>query len=274
MPYKFVILLSFLTLTVALASPSTQVPERLFEAQDRQVYTLKFIDTSAGEFELETLAPTNWNGRPAYHFRATVKSVGIFWWLYPFKQVADIYFDREKNIPLFVDIKINERKKRQNTQIRLDNSTLKGEEIENSTEPNQPANHRKKAWEIPKNAQSIFSVLHFLRLQQLATGKTVSFPVSHDEKNGLFEGEVLRTETIKVPKGEKEALVVRVNHQFAQKFRNSIQDAPLIWLSNDKYKRLLRMEFKHRRGKVIAVLSSPLPELLEKDELERTAKNK
>lgn len=270
---KLGILLLFLALTPAVASSSVQPPEKLFETRDRQVYTLKFIDTSAGEFELETLEPTTWKGRPAYHFRATVKSIGIFWWIYPFKQVADIYFDREKNVPLFVDISIRERKKQQSTQIKLDSAALRGEEIENSTEPDQPPHHRKKAWDIPKNAQSIFSVLHFLRLQQLAVGKTVSFPVSHDEKNGMFEGEVLRTETIKVPRGEKEALVVRVNHEFAQKFRNSIQDAPLIWLSNDKHKRLLRMEFKHRRGKVIAVLDSPLAEHLTEKERSQAAKN-
>lgn len=258
MSQKLAFLLPFLSLLgSATAYADTKAAEKILTTPDKQVFSLKFIDTSAGEFELETLPPLTFQGRPAYHFRATVKSVGIFWWIYPFKQVADIYLDREKQLPLLVDINIYDRKKVQLTKIRLDAAKLRGEELEDTTEPEGPKHSRRKAWDIPKNAQSIFSVLYFLRIQQLAVGGNVSFPVSHDEKNGTFEGEVLRTEKIKVPQGEKEALVVRVNHSFAQQFRSSIQDAPLIWISNDAQKRLLRIEFKHRRGKVLAVLQTP-----------------
>lgn len=251
-------------LILMLAAPTAVLagltpPAKPFSTPEKQVFTLKFIDTTAGEMQLETLPSTQWQKRPVHHFRATVKTVGLFEWIYPFSQVADIYFDRERLAPLFVDVNLNDRAKTQRTQITLNSKTLRGEELEESKEPDGgAANVRRKTWAIPQSAQSIFSVLHYLRLQKLVAGKTISFPVTHDEKSGTLEAEVLRVEKIKIPKGEVQALVVRIRREFVTKFRNSIQNEPLLWLSNDDQKRLLRMEFQHRRGKVIAILKTPL----------------
>lgn len=245
----------FSTLALASLAPS----ERVFSLPERQVFALKFIDTTAGELELETLEPTTWQKRPALHFRATVRTVGFFKWIYPFTQIADIYFDRERAVPLQVAVDIEDRGKKQRTTIRLDNASLRGEEIEDTVEAGRPPSHRRKAWSISPASQSIFTVLHFLRLQQLAPGAKIEFPVAHDEKAGVFRAQVIRTEKIPVPRdGPQNALVVRVEQDFASKFRASIKDAPLLWLSDDGSKRLLRFEFKHRRGKVFAVLKTPL----------------
>ena len=242
--------------TAVLATPAP--PEKLFSTPEKQVFSLKFIDTTAGEMELETLPSTEWQSRPAHHFRATVKTVGLFRWIYPFSQVADIYFDRERAIPLFVDVSLNDRTKTQRTRITLDSKKLRGEELEESKEENGAANFRRKSWAIPVGAQSIFSVLHYLRLQKLVVGQTITFPVAHDEKNGTLQADVLKAEMVKVPKGERRALMVRIRREFVTKFRNSIQNEPVLWLTDDDQKKLLRMEFVHRRGKVIAILKTPL----------------
>ena len=39
------------------------------------------------------------------------RTVGLIKMFYPFTQSADIYFDRERNAPLYVDVHTNERRK-------------------------------------------------------------------------------------------------------------------------------------------------------------------
>lgn len=237
------------------APKSSPKASAIFVPGAKQLLKLKFIDATAGELLLETLEPTQWQGRPAHHFRATVRTVGLIRFIYPFTQSAEIYFDRERNQPLYVDVRTNERKKIGRTQISLDATKLQGEELEESVdEPGQPKHERKKSWAIVPHAQSLFTILSYIQLQNLRPGQQLSFPVSHDEKNGLFKVEVVRTEKVRtLGGGEKEALVLRVDHESASRFRSSIKDDPLIWLSNDEQKTLLRFQFQHRRGLVFAV---------------------
>lgn len=229
-------------------------PSEIFHVNDQQLFKLKFIDTTAGECLLETLAQTTWEGRPAHHFRATFRTVGFFKFIYPFVQVADIYFDREKAVPLIVDINTRDRKKVAKTQIRLDVKTLKGQEFEESTEPDRPFHKRHKLWNIEPGAQSLFTILYYLRMKQMNAGSQIEFPVSHDEKNGIFKANVVGLEPVKLPRGERPAVVVRISREFLKSFRPSIQDEPTLWFSNDQQKKLLKFEFKHRLGKIFAVL--------------------
>ncbi|MBI3555041.1 MAG: DUF3108 domain-containing protein [Deltaproteobacteria bacterium] len=248
-------------LLLLLVQPAHSSPERpetvTAHLHEKQVFTLKFIDTTAGECELETMPDSTWQSQPAQHLRATVRTIGFFRLFYPFTEVVDVYIEKAQGAPLFVDINIHDRDKLQHTQIRLDGKTLRGEEIEDSTEPGAPPNHRKKMWNITPGAQSIFSILPFLRMQALAPGSQVTFPISHDERNGNFHAEVLGAESIHVAGGDENAVKVRVGKEFTDTFYDSsAREEPLLWFSNDSNKQLLRFEFKHRRGKLIAILKS------------------
>lgn len=232
--------------TPARATPVP--PERFFPKSERQVFTLKYIDTTAGECELETLGPTTREGRAVLHFRATVRTSGLIGVVYPFKQTVDLFVDPVKAEPVFVDIRIEDRKKRQHTQIRLDPKTKRGEEIEDSTEPGEPSSHRRKQWDIPAEAQSLWSILTFLRLQPLAPGTKVAFPVAHDQKNAVFSADV--------ESAENGAVRVKVLNSFTDVFYPNIKEQPLLWFSGDERRTLQRFEFKHRIGRVFAILRS------------------
>jgi hypothetical protein len=232
-------------------------PEAFLRTPEKQAFTLKFIDTSAGECEIETLAPTVVRGRPALHYRATVRTIGLFWLIYPYTQTVNVYVDPKSAAPFFVDIQVRDRKKNQHTQIRLDGVSLRGEEIEDSVEPDEPPHHRKKMWAITPGAQSIFSILPVLRAMALKAGAKIAFPVSHDEKNGTFDAEVTGVERIPVRgQGLQEAYVVRVGKGFTDRFYGGVREEPVLWFSTDGKNRLLRFEFKHRRGKIFALLDS------------------
>lgn len=241
---------------VAPTQAPTNGPNDVFVPGAKQLFKLKFIDTTAGELTLETLPKTTFEGRPAYHFRANVQTVGLIRLFYKFNQSADIYFDREKNQPIYVDVRTTDRKKIGRTQIRMNQGKLQGEELEESVDsPGEPKHERSKHWSITQDSQSLFTILSFIQLQNLAPGKKISFPVAHDEKNALFKAEVTGVEKIHTPDGDKDALVVKVDHESASRFRSSIKDDPLIWLARDQHKTLLKFQFKHRRGLVFAVPS-------------------
>lgn len=253
--FKF-LLLANVFFSSAWASPAPV--ESLYPPSESMLFKMKFIDTTAGECLLETLPPTAWEGRPALHFRATIKTIGLIGVFYSYNEVVDLYFDRERQIPLYVDINIHDRKKFQHTQIRFNTQNNSGEEIEDSTEPDSPAHHRVKNWSITPGAQSLFSIMHFLRTYELQQGSQVSFPVSHDEKNTTFAAEVIGMETIRAGKSDREAYILKVAPTFTHSYYPNVQEMPLLWVANDSRRALLRFEFKHRLGKVFGVLESAL----------------
>ena len=233
---------------------SANIAEANIQAE-KQVFKLSFRGSRAGEGILETLANTVIQNKPALHFRATVQTIEFIGMIYPYKQVIDIYLDQTKFTPIFVDVNINDRKKVQHTIITLDQTKLAGEEIENSAIPDQPPSHRRKNWKINLGAQSLYSIFPFLRFQPLAIGSNVRFPVAHDEKNAEFSADILKTEKIHVAGVEREALVMKVNRSFTSAFYPNLKEEPLVWVSNDAQKKLLKFEIQHKAGKVQALLS-------------------
>lgn len=231
--------------------------DAIYPPNESLLFTLRYIDTTAGECLFETLPATTWQGRPAHHFRATVRTTGLIGMFYSYFETVDLFFDREKQVPLYVDIHIHDRKKTQHTQIVLDGKTLKGQEIEDSTEPFEPVHHRVKNWSITPGAQSLFSILYFIRARELKVGSQVSFPVSHDEKNAVFLADVVDTEPVHTPKGDRDAMLLRILPSFTQNYYPSVQEAPLVWVSNDSRKTLLRFEFRNRHGKIFGILQNP-----------------
>jgi hypothetical protein len=246
-------------LTFSLSAFAAEPPAcASIPANETLHYTLKFIDTTAGDCTMESLDVTSWQGKSARHFRATIKTSGLIGLFYPYHETIDLYADPATMNPLFVDINIKDRRKTQHTQIRLDETTLKGEEIEDSTEPGEPPHHRVKGWTMAANgSQSLFSILYFVRTRPLEPGTKVSFPVSHDEKNAEFVGEVVHTEPVATGKGEREGVLVKVSQSFANVFYASIKEEPQLWFSNDARRVPLRFEMKHRLGKVFAILRNP-----------------
>ncbi|MBI3541906.1 MAG: DUF3108 domain-containing protein [Deltaproteobacteria bacterium] len=123
--------------------------------------------------------------------------------------------------------------------------------------PQEEAAHA-DPWTMAAGAQSLFSILHFLRTQKLEPSTTVSFPVSHDEKNVTFAADVVKKERVETfdRKEEREALLLKVHKSFAEGFYKNIRSEPEMWFSTDDRKRLLRFELPHRFGRVTGVLKT------------------
>src|SRR4051812_33033940 len=95
---RMLLLFSLLFAGSTYASPVP--PDALFPTSEKLKFGLTFIDTTAGECLIETLPSTTWQGRPAHHFRATVKTVGLIRLMYPYTETVDLYLDRERITPL------------------------------------------------------------------------------------------------------------------------------------------------------------------------------
>lgn len=242
--------LGMLSVSPILAGPTEPEDQNLSQ---RQFFKLKFIDATAGEATLERLPDTEWNSKPAIHQRATVKTVGFIKVIYPYEQVIDVYFSKNTLSPLYVDIHIQDRLKSQRTQIVLDGALGKGKEIEDSNAPGEPFHHREKNWDILPSSQSLFTILTYLQTQHIKEGQQIVFPISHDEKNATFIADVVGTQAINTPTGEKEAFVVKIRREFTSVFYSNVKEEPILFIEKET-KELLGFELKHRAGKVFAKL--------------------
>jgi hypothetical protein len=107
--------------------------------------------------------------------------------------------------------------------------------------------------DVPAEVQDVLSSLYFLRTRQLEVGKTIVIQNHSDKKNYPLEIRILRSETVSVPAGKFECLVVEPILKASGLFQH--QGRLTVWLTKDS--RLLPVMMKGRIiiGSVDAVLT-------------------
>ncbi len=106
---------------------------------------------------------------------------------------------------------------------------------------------------LPLAAQDILSSLYYVRMMELEVGKSVFIENHADRKNYPLEIKVLRRETVDVPAGKFDCLVVEPILRAAGLFKG--EGRLMIWLTNDEHKIPVLMRSKVIIGSISAELS-------------------
>lgn len=102
-------------------------------------------------------------------------------------------------------------------------------------------------------AQDILSSLYYVRMMELEVGKSIFIENHADRKNYPLEIKVLRRETVDVPAGKFDCLVVEPILRAAGLFKS--EGKLTVWLTNDEHKIPVQMRSKVIIGSISAELS-------------------
>lgn len=224
-----------------------------FRVGEEIVFDISYWGIDAGELVMRVLPFVSVNGRKAYRFQTTARTVSLFESIYKVNDVAEAYLDFDEMRPLSYRLNIKETNQLGNSRAIHDWKSGLVRFWEKKVTKEGRVEEKKLEWEADAFAQNAFSSIWYLRTFQLKVGKSYKFWVAHENENLLIECEVLRQETLSTDQGKFEAVVVRPKATKNGE-PHSIGDN-LFWMSADDRKLPLRIESKIKIGKIVGSLA-------------------
>ena len=228
-----------------------------FRVGEKQVFDVSYFGISAGDLTLEVRPFVEVNGRKSYHFACTAKTTSIFAKFYAVDDWAESYVDFENVIPYSYSVHVKESKQLRETRNLFDWENLKATWWEKKVTPDWGVEEKKQEWKFEPWSQDIFSGPFYLRNFTLKVGKKLAYRVSHEGKNFLVTGEVVRRERLKTAVGEFDTYVIKPKIQLDGAFQ-AVGDI-FFWLTADDRKFIVRIESKIKIGTLVASIKSITP---------------
>jgi hypothetical protein len=220
-----------------------------FQPGEKMHFVLKYGAIPAGAATLEVHAMDEMQGVEAYHFVMTARSNSFIDIFFKVRDRIDSYTDAGMNHSLYY--KKDQKEGNTRRDIRVDFDWKKNE----STYVNFD-NEPKVISQLPGTFDPL-SAFYYLRLYDFAKEETFEHPVTDGEKNLMGILRVTGRETITVPAGTFETLVLEpdmknVEGVFSKKQRAKIK----LWVTNDGSRLLVQMKSKAIVGSFVAELVS------------------
>jgi hypothetical protein len=235
------LLADVLAIVVALttaAEPIRQVPVP-FSIGERLEYDVKFGVLKVGSGRMEVMGVENVRGRDAWHTSFTVKGGTFF---YKVNDRLESWIDIETFASLrhVQDLQEGKRDRERRFEIypdRLVYTENEGEERETARDPLDDG-----------------SFLYFIRTVPLSVGQTYDFPRYFKPDRNPVRVRVLRKESVKVPAGRFDAIVVQPIIKSKGIF--SENGRAEIWLSDDDRRIMLQLKSSLSFGTLSLYLKS------------------
>ncbi len=240
------ILLSLVGLS-SLIGPVMAEEHHPFKPGEKMQYVLKYGAIPAGEATLEVHDMEVVHGVEAYHFVMTARS----------NSFVDLFFKVRDRIDSYADAGMNHslhyKKDQQEGKTRRDITVYFDWEKNESTYVNFNADP--KIVNLLPGSFDPLSVFYYSRLLDFHNNKEFEHPVTDGKKNRMGILRVIGNETIRVPAGTFDTLVLEPDLQnvegvFSKKQRAKIK----LWITNDERMLLVQMKSKARVGSFVAEL--------------------
>jgi hypothetical protein len=221
------VMADLLAIVVALttaAEPARQVPVP-FSIGERLEYDVKFGVLKVGNGRMEVLGIENVRGREAWHTAFTVKGGTFF---YKVNDRLESWIDVETFASLrhVQDLQEGKRDRERRFEIYPDRLVY----TENDSEERPTA----------RDPLDDGSFLYFIRTVPLSVGQTYDFPRYFRPDRNPVRVRVLRKESVKVPAGRFDAIVIQPIIKSKGIFSENGQAE--IWLSDDERRIMLQMK--------------------------------
>lgn len=219
--------------------------------------SLSYFGVEAGRLKITTRPFVNVNGNKSYHFSYEAKSSSVFSMFYSVDDRADTYVDYEQLVPYSYTISAKESKQIRDVKSYSDWKTMKAKTWDKKIKKGKDPVIEDYSWDVAPYAQNVFSAAFYLRCFQLKVGKKLAIHVAHEGKNIIMRAEIVRAERLSTPVGTLDTFVVKPSFEIDGVFK-PVGDV-FLWVTNDKYKRLVRIESKIKIGKVVAAIEKITP---------------
>ncbi len=226
-----------------------------FRPGEEVIFSVTYFNIVAGDLSLKVLPYKIVNSKKAYDFTVGAESNKAFSLFYSVEDFAETFVDFESLVPITYSIDMHESAQQKETKVFFDSNkneaTLWEKVIHRGHSHGQ---ERKLQWAIDPYTQNVISAIFYLRTFTLQPGKKLAFRVSDNGKNYVFNGQVLRRETLHTKAGDFKTLVVQPSFHLAGRFQPTGEN--YIWLTDDDRKFPVKIECKIKIGSLIAKLKS------------------
>ncbi len=243
-----IIVIILLPVSIALiAREAAAVEQTPFRPGEKMHYVLKYGVIPAGEASLEVHDMDEIQGEEAYHFVMTARSNAFIDIFFKVRDRIDSYTDTGMNHSLYY--KKDQKEGGTRRKIRVDFNWDKNESTYVNFD-NEP-----KVLNQPPGAFDPLSVFYFSRLLDLQKGKKYEHPVTDGDKTMMGILRVMGRETIRVPAGVFNTLVLEPDLQKVEGVFFKEQKAKIkLWVTDDEHRLLVMMKSKAIVGSFVAEL--------------------
>jgi hypothetical protein len=242
------LLLCFLSVSI-FAHPVAAEGHHPFKPGEKMHFVLKYGAIPAGEATLEVHEMNEIQGIAAYHFVMTARSNSFVDIFFKVRDRIDSYTDADMNHSLYYKKDQKEGKTRRNIKVDFDWEKNESTYVNFDTEP--------KVISLLPGTFDPLSVFYYSRLLDFEKMDEFKHPVTDGEKNLMGILRVIGKETVSVPAGTFETLILEPDLQNVEGVFSKKQSAKIkLWVTNDERRLLVQMKSKAVVGSFVAELLS------------------
>lgn len=244
---RLLITLATVLLLISMSGHAAAGEHHPFRPGEKMHFVLKYGVVPAGSAALEVHDMAEIQGVRAYHFVMTARSNSFVDMFFKVRDRIDSFADVDMKHSLYYKKDQKEGKTRRNITVDFNWDKNESTYVNFNTEP--------KVISLLPGTFDPLSVFYYSRLLNLDQDKPFEHPVTDGEKNLMGILRVLGRETISVPAGTFETLVLepdlkKVEGVFSKKQRAKIK----LWVTDDERRLLVQMKSKAMVGSFVAEL--------------------
>ncbi|MBI3558568.1 MAG: DUF3108 domain-containing protein [Deltaproteobacteria bacterium] len=211
-----------------------------------------WLNTKAGEFELEVLPHKVMNGRKVYDLKGTARTSDLFSLVYKAEDWVESFVDYEGWFPYKFILHGDETKHIRNNLELFDHGAKKQyvAVYDNRIQKNEII-EEKGFKDLTPLSQDSLSAIYYVRTLKFEEGKVLRYPMTTNGSQWELEVTVLGREEVSTKMGYMKAFKTKVETRFKGAIQQ--QGDAFMWFSDDDFKYLLRFEAKVRIGWVSGI---------------------
>jgi hypothetical protein len=219
--------------------------EHPFRAGESLRFSVQYGFIHAGSAWLEVPEVVDWNGSPSWRLVARAESNGFFDKMYRVRNRIESVWDRDGRFSWRYFEDRHEGHYTANDTMVFDTTAHSVRYKNGQTFP------------IPSVVQDALSAFYYTRFQALPLGGSIVFDYHASRKSLPLEVRVLGRETVRVPAGKFDCIVIEPVLKAGGIFKNN--GRLVIWLTNDERRMPVLMKSKVMIGSISVVLQDAKP---------------
>ena len=204
-------------------------------------YEASFSGVSSATGQLSVLEKSLIDGRSVIHVQFSAQSLGMIDFIFPIKDVIDIWLDEETLFPVQVEKNINE-------------GSYKNNSITSLFQSDEYAIVQNNRVSIENGTHSPYSLFYFLRNESLENLAGKILPIINDKKTTQLQINIQNKIQVTVPSGTFLCTKVSPTRIDKKSFKNEAKMA--IWFSNDPARIPVKIWLKMKFGALVLKLES------------------
>jgi len=252
-------IVSISTFTIASSSaPESSgtwrvAPRATFSPGEDLQFVIKWGVVTAGYSNLSVMEVVKIENRPTFHIISSAHSGGVVSTFYKVEDHNDVWLDEGALATVRYEKRIHEGKYQIEETSLLDQIRHRWKTRSYRVDKNT---YEEKEGDLPPDALDPFGSLYYIRSLPLEIGKTYTVDVHDGTKVYPLEVDVLKRQTVKVPAGKFDCILVQPKLRGPGIFISKGKKLE-VWLTDDERKMPVRMRSEVFIGHVSAELLPP-----------------